>query len=106
MMDTIAQLSGQIRRRQNTQAHLSNRTGSVKNFSQCMLASFILAASSNAVIAADTPEPASVTIPGSLQLSQGCPDNWQPACTSTYLEFLEPANVWKGTFDLPAGSYE
>jgi pullulanase len=106
MMDTIAQLSRkispQISRRQNTQARASR----AKHLSQCILASFILATSSNVVIAADTPEPASVTIPGSLQLSQGCPDNWQPACTSTYLEFLEPANVWKGTFDLPAGSYE
>ncbi|MBL4672718.1 MAG: hypothetical protein JKX81_10710, partial [Arenicella sp.] len=67
---------------------------------------FILVTSCTAVIAADTPEPTSVTIPGSLQLSQGCPHNWQPACTNTYLEFLEPENIWKGTFDLPAGSYE
>ncbi len=56
--------------------------------------------------AADTPDPTTVTIPGNLQESQGCPSNWQPACPNTQLSLIETANVWKGTFDMVIGDYE
>lgn len=57
-------------------------------------------------LAADTPDPTSVTIPGSLQQSLGCPGNWQPDCSSTYLSLDETANVWKGSFNMVVGDYE
>ena len=56
--------------------------------------------------AADTPNPTSVTIAGSLQASLGCADNWQPPCAVTHLELIETANIWKGTFNLSAGDYQ
>lgn len=56
--------------------------------------------------AADTPEPSSVTIAGNLQAALGCPDNWQPACATTHLDFNATASVWKGIFTVPAGDYE
>ncbi len=56
--------------------------------------------------AADTPDPTTVTIPGSLQESLGCPGNWQPDCSNTYLSLNTTANVWKGTFDMVVGDYE
>jgi len=61
---------------------------------------------SNSALAEDTPEPSSVTIAGTIQVSQSCPDNWQPACSNTHLEFLEVPRIWKGAFTLPAGDYE
>lgn len=56
--------------------------------------------------AADTPDPITVTIPGNLQESLGCPGNWQPECPNTQLRLIETANVWKGSFDMVTGDYE
>ena len=52
------------------------------------------------------PEPASVTIAGSLQSELGCPGDWQPDCAVTSLTFDAADGVWQGSFTLPAGSYE
>jgi pullulanase-type alpha-1,6-glucosidase len=54
--------------------------------------------------ASDTPDPATVTVPGTIQSVLGCPGDWQPDCKNTYLTFEE--GVWQGTFELPAGSYQ
>ncbi|MFL6193707.1 MAG: pullulanase-type alpha-1,6-glucosidase [Thermoanaerobaculia bacterium] len=51
-------------------------------------------------------QPASVTIPGSLQSEVGCSDDWQPDCAATHLAFDATDGVWQGTFNIPAGSYE
>jgi pullulanase-type alpha-1,6-glucosidase len=48
----------------------------------------------------------SVTIPGTLQKPLGCADDWQPTCKNTQLTYDTGADVWSGTFDMPAGSYE
>ncbi|MGE5234053.1 MAG: pullulanase-type alpha-1,6-glucosidase, partial [Acidobacteriota bacterium] len=55
---------------------------------------------------APPPQPASVTIAGSLQSEVGCSDDWQPACDLTHLHFDPADQVWQDTFDLPAGSFE
>jgi len=55
---------------------------------------------------AHTPDPASVTIAGSLQSELGCPDDWQPACAATHLAFDADDGIWQGTFDVPAGAWE
>ena len=34
-------------------------------------------------LASDTPDPASVTVAGSLQSELGCPGDWQPDCADT-----------------------
>jgi len=68
-----------------------------------LLASFLATAASNA---ADTPDPSTVTIPGNLQESLGCPGNWQPDCSNTYLTLNPTANVWKGEFNMVTGDYE
>ena len=57
-------------------------------------------------IAPPPPEPASVTIAGSLQSELGCSDDWQPGCAETHLGFDAGDGVWQQTFSLPAGSYE
>ena len=56
------------------------------------------------VAASDTPDPTTVTIPGTIQSVLGCPADWQPSCQNTYLTFKD--GVWQATFDIPAGSYE
>ena len=56
--------------------------------------------------AGDTPNPASVTIAGSLQSEAGCAGDWDPACATTHLTYDASDDVWQGTFTLPAGSYE
>jgi glycosidase len=51
-------------------------------------------------------EPASVVIPGSLQSELGCSGDWQPDCANTALTYDRGGDVWSGTFDVPAGSWE
>lgn len=58
------------------------------------------------VQASDTPAPTAVTIAGSLQSELGCSGDWQPDCTATHLAFNAEDDVWQGTFNVPAGSYE
>ncbi len=55
---------------------------------------------------ANTPDPSSVTIAGSLQSEAGCAGDWDPACAATHLTYDASDDVWQGTFPLPAGSYE
>jgi hypothetical protein len=53
-----------------------------------------------------TPDPASVTIAGSLQSEVSCPGDWDPACAATHLAYDAADDVWQGTFSLPVGDYE
>ena len=55
---------------------------------------------------ANTPNPTSVTLAGSLQSEAGCAGDWDPACPTTHLTYDANDDVWQGTFTLPAGSYE
>src|SRR5580765_6884714 len=55
---------------------------------------------------ANTPNPTSVTIAGSLQSEAGCGGDWDPGCAATHLAYDASDDVWQGTFNLPAGSYQ
>jgi alpha-amylase len=48
-----------------------------------------------------------VTVAGSPQSEISCPGDWDPACSASHLTF-EATNggLWKGTFHVPAGTYE
>ena len=48
---------------------------------------------------ANTPDPTSVTIAGSLQSELGCPGDWDPACAVTHLTYDAADDVWQGSFD-------
>ena len=50
--------------------------------------------------------PESVTIAGTVQSVLGCPGDWQPECESTFLTYDVEEDLWRGSFDLPAGNYE
>jgi len=52
------------------------------------------------------PRPELVVVPGTIQSKLGCDGDWQPACKSTELLYDESADLFKNSFDLPAGSYE
>jgi pullulanase-type alpha-1,6-glucosidase len=53
-----------------------------------------------------TPAPAAVSVPGSHNSEMGCSGDWQPDCPQAQL-VLDPADgLWKGTYTLPAGSYQ
>jgi glycosidase len=56
--------------------------------------------------ASHTPNPTSVTVPGSFQSELGCPGDWQPECANTHLTFDANDDVWQGTFNVPAGNWE
>ena len=56
--------------------------------------------------ASDTPDPQSVTIPGSFQSEVGCPGDWQPECAQTHLALDPEDGVWQAVFALPAGAWE
>lgn len=51
-------------------------------------------------------QPASVTIAGSLQSELGCPGDWDPSCSDTFLGFDDTDGVWQGVFNVPVGSWE
>ena len=53
-----------------------------------------------------SPEPTTVSIPGTIQSKLGCDGDWQPACEKTFLTYDAQAGIWEGTFELPAGAYE
>ena len=54
--------------------------------------------------ASHTPQPATVTVAGSLQEELGCPGDWQPDCAVTHLTLED--EVWQGTFTVPTGNWE
>jgi pullulanase len=56
--------------------------------------------------AAPAPQPASVTIAGSLQSELGCAADWDPGCAATRLAYDASDDVWQATFPVPAGSWE
>ena len=56
--------------------------------------------------AAHTDPPTSVAIAGSLQSELGCPGDWQPDCSATFLTFDAGDDIWQGTFLVPAGTWE
>ena len=58
------------------------------------------------VSASHTPDPASVTIAGSLQSELGCAGDWDPACAATHLTYEASDDVWQGTWTVPAGGWE
>ena len=66
----------------------------------------VLAALTLVFVAGATAAPNAVTIAGSLQSEAGCPGDWDPGCALTHLTYDASDDVWQGTFDLPAGSYE
>ncbi|TQJ30150.1 pullulanase-type alpha-1,6-glucosidase [Microbacterium sp. SLBN-146] len=55
---------------------------------------------------AETVEPRSFAIVGSLQSELGCPADWAPDCAETELAPTEADGVYAAEFEVPAGSYE
>ncbi len=55
---------------------------------------------------AQTDQPRTVTIPGTIQSKLGCPGDWQPGCAKTFLTFDPVSGLWVGEFEIPAGNYE
>ena len=51
-------------------------------------------------------QPGAVSVPGTHNSEMGCSGDWQPDCAQAQLSLDAKDTVWKGTFDLPAGSYE
>lgn len=56
--------------------------------------------------ASHTPAPSSVTVAGDLQSELGCSGDWQPDCANTHLGYDSDDDVWQGSFNLPAGSFQ
>ena len=57
-------------------------------------------------VLANTPDPASVTIAGSLDSEIGCAGDWDAACALAHLTYDSSDDVWQGSWTIPAGSYE
>ena len=51
-------------------------------------------------------QPDAVSVPGTRNNEMGCPGDWQPECDQAQLTLDPDDQVWKGTYDLPAGDYE
>jgi hypothetical protein len=52
------------------------------------------------------PVPNTVTVPGSFNDEMGCPADWMPDCAAAHLAKDSGDGLWKGTFSIPAGSWE
>jgi pullulanase-type alpha-1,6-glucosidase len=48
----------------------------------------------------------SVSVPGTHNTAMGCAGDWQPDCSQARLSLDPNDGVWKGTFQLPAGTYQ
>jgi glycosidase len=89
------------------------RRSRLPGVSWSLLTAFVLvvtslapAASAPAAQAAPASAPTSVTIAGDLQSELGCPGDWQPDCAATHLTYDASDDVWQGTFNVPAGSWQ
>ncbi|MFZ6029442.1 MAG: pullulanase-type alpha-1,6-glucosidase [Chloroflexota bacterium] len=56
-------------------------------------------------LTSEKPQPANVTIPGTIQSVLGCSGDWQPECEQTLLAFDAEDGVWQAVWTLPAGTY-
>jgi glycosidase len=52
------------------------------------------------------PVPTTVTVPGSFDSEIGCPSDWMPDCAAAHLAKDSGDGLWKGTFTIPAGTWE
>jgi len=52
------------------------------------------------------PVPTTVTVPGAFNSEMGCPSDWMPDCAAAHLTRDSGDGLWKGTFTIPAGSWE
>ena len=50
--------------------------------------------------------PASVTVAGSLQSELGCGGDWDPGCSTTFLDLDTSDGIWQRIFPVPAGNWE
>ena len=50
-------------------------------------------------------QPAGVAVAGDHNSEMGCPGDWQPDCAQAQLALDDDDEIWKGEFDLPAGSF-
>jgi pullulanase len=71
-----------------------------------LLSLLLPAATGRVAFAADTPDPARVTLAGSLESEIGCSGDWQPDCALAHLAYDKEDGVWQGSWSVPAGSYE
>ncbi len=53
-----------------------------------------------------TAAPPTVTVAGSLQSEAGCPGDWDPGCSTTFMTYSAGENVYRFSKTLPAGNYE
>ena len=50
-------------------------------------------------------QPDAVSVPGTANDEMGCTGEWQPECDEAQLTLDLDDQIWKGTYDLPAGEY-
>ena len=50
--------------------------------------------------------PRLVVVAGTFQSELGCPEDWQPSCERTAMQFDDGRGVWTATFTLPPGRHE
>ena len=70
-----------------------------------LFGSFSWASHARPALAADTPDPASVTLVGSLQSAIGCGGDWDPACAASGRAYDASDGAWQGSWTVPAGNW-
>ncbi|HEX3553026.1 MAG TPA: pullulanase-type alpha-1,6-glucosidase [Thermoanaerobaculia bacterium] len=82
------------------------RAGSLRWSLASLLPLLLLALLSAAPVFANTPAPQTVTLAGDLQSELGCANDWMPDCAATHLSYDAVGDVWRGTFNVPAGNWQ
>ncbi|PPK97372.1 pullulanase-type alpha-1,6-glucosidase [Kineococcus xinjiangensis] len=71
------------------------------------LAPLLITALPQTAAADHTGTPSSVALVGTLQSELGCPGDWQPECTQSFLQPVAGSpGLYRATFDVPAGKYD
>jgi pullulanase len=70
----------------------------------CLVNIFILSGLFISACVFSQASPNTVTLVGNLQSELGCPGDWQPPCSTTFL--AKNATEWSGAFNIPAGNWE
>ncbi len=71
-----------------------------------VIASILLAFLPASSVMANTPDPTSVTIAGSLDPALGCANAWDPTCAAAHLSYDPNDDVWQNSWPVPAGNWE
>jgi pullulanase-type alpha-1,6-glucosidase len=78
----------------------ANHISSLLVISVILFLGFLTPIMTPTLAAAETPNPGTVTIAGTMQSELGCSADWMPSCEKTFLAYDAEDDVWQGAFEV------